>query len=87
MVVDAIIRHWVTVVTPSEAGTGGLGMTIIDLAAYFYANNGLVALAQPERLQRAFEVLTSLFNWIGLKKKRKRQLAWSSSHATHRGGR
>ena len=33
MVVDAIIRHWVTVVTPSESGMWGVGMTIIDLAA------------------------------------------------------
>ena len=42
MVVNAVIRHWVTVVRPTEAGTGGLGLTIIDLAAYFYANDGLV---------------------------------------------
>ena len=33
MVVDAVIRHWVTVVTPTEADTGGLVLTIIDLAA------------------------------------------------------
>ena len=43
MVVDVIIRHCVTVVTPKEAGTGGFGLTIIDLAGYFYANDGLVA--------------------------------------------
>ena len=33
VVVDSAIYHWVTVVTPTEAGTGGLGLTIIDLAA------------------------------------------------------
>ena len=33
VVVDAIIRHWVTVVTPNEAVTGGLGLIIIDLVA------------------------------------------------------
>ena len=33
VVVDAVICHWVMVVTPPEAGTGGLGLTIIDLAA------------------------------------------------------
>ena len=33
VVVDAVIRHWVMVVTPTEAGTGGLGLTIIDLEA------------------------------------------------------
>ena len=32
-VLDAVIRHWVTLVTPTEEGTGGLGLNIIDLAA------------------------------------------------------
>ena len=50
VVVDAVIRHWVTVVTPTEAVTGGLCLTIIDLATYFYADDGLVAPTQPERL-------------------------------------
>ena len=43
VVVDAVICHRVTVVTPIEAVTGGLGLTIIDLAAYFYVEDGLVA--------------------------------------------
>ena len=47
---------------PTEAGTGGL--TIIDLVAYLYANNGLVVLIQPERLQRAFDILNGLFNRV-----------------------
>ena len=68
MVVYAVIRHWVKVVTPTEAGTGGLGLTIIDLVAYFYDNNVLVALTQPERLQRDFDVLTNLFDQFGLQK-------------------
>ena len=66
MVVDAVICHWVTVVTPTEAGTGGLGLTIINMAAYFYAKKSLVASNQPERLQRLFDVLTRLFNQVGL---------------------
>ena len=63
---DAVIHHWVMVVTPTEAGMGGLGMTIIDLAYYFYADNVLVASTQPERLQRAFYVLTGPFNRVGV---------------------
>ena len=35
VVVDAVIRHWMMVVKPFEAGTRGLGLTIIDRAAYF----------------------------------------------------
>ena len=67
VVVDAVIHHWVTVVTPTEAGTGGLGLKIIDLAAYFYANDILVELTQPERLQRTFNVLNSLFDRVELR--------------------
>ena len=62
VVVDAVICHWLTVMTPTESGTGGLGLTIIDLADYFYANNSLVASTQPERLQRAFDGLNVLFD-------------------------
>ena len=48
--VNTVIRHWVMVVMPTEAGMGGLGLTIIDLASYFYSNNGLVLLTQSERI-------------------------------------
>ena len=67
VVVDDFICHWVTAVTPIEAGTGGIGLIIIDLVVYFCAKVGLVALTQPERLQRAFDVLTSLFYCVGLR--------------------
>ena len=68
VVVDSVIRHWLMVVTLTEAGTGGFGMTTIDLAAYFYADDGLMALTQLERIQRSFDVLTGLFDWVGLQK-------------------
>ena len=66
VVVDSFIRHWVTVVTLSEAGTGGIIMKIIDMAAYFYSEDILVASTQPERLQREFEILASLFDRVCL---------------------
>ena len=47
---------------------GGIGMTIIDLAEYFYANDGFVASTQLERIQREFAVLASLFDRVGLLK-------------------
>ena len=52
MVVGAVIRTWLMVVTPSEEGTGGIGLTITNLATYLYADDSLVASTQPERLQR-----------------------------------
>ena len=67
MVVDAVISHWVTVVAPTKEEIEGLGLSIQDLAAYFYADDGLVASTQPERLQREFDVLTGLFDQVGLR--------------------
>ena len=50
VVLDADIHHWVTVVTPTEVGMGGLGLNIIDLLAYFYSEDEFIASTQPERL-------------------------------------
>ena len=46
MAVDVVISHWVTVVMPTEEGTGRLGLTIINLVDYFYDNYGLMASTQ-----------------------------------------
>ena len=67
MVVDSIIHHWGAVVAEIEEGPEGLGMLIWDLAAYSYSYNGLVASNQTERLQRAFAILTGLFDRAGLR--------------------
>ena len=66
VVVDAVIRHWVTVATTTEADTGVIDLTIIELAAYYYTDNGLMASTQPKILQREFDVLTGLFDGVGL---------------------
>ena len=55
------------VVSEMEAGMEENGMLVQDLAAYFYADGGLVMLPQPYMLQRSFEVLMDLFNWVGLR--------------------
>ena len=44
IVVDAVIRHWVTAVASNEDGMEGIYLLIRDLADYFYSNNGIVAL-------------------------------------------
>ena len=64
-------------------GTGGLGMPIRDLAVYFYSGNGLVASTQPERLHRAFNILTGLFYWVGLKTNTRKMviIAYQPFHA------
>ena len=71
LVVDAVICHWVMVVSVTEAGVEGIGALIQDLTAYFYADNRLVMSTQLKRLQRALNVLTNLFNQVGLWKNKR----------------
>ena len=67
VVVDAVIRHWVTVVASTKEGMGGLDLLIQDMTTYFYTNDGLVTSPQLEILQRSFDVLTSLFDRVRLR--------------------
>ena len=68
MVVNAVIRHWMKVVAPTESGTEGLGETIQELAKFSYVDDRLVLLPWPERLQRALNVLAEIFDQVGLHK-------------------
>ena len=54
---DTVIRNWVVVMFPMEAGTERMGETIQELTAFFYVYDGLVVLLHPEKFQRAFNVL------------------------------
>ena len=73
MVVDAFIRHRVTVVAPTEesvdlgaADTEGFRRDVQHIAEYFYANDVLLALNWVACLQRAFTKLTELFVHLSL---------------------
>ena len=61
-----MIRHWLMVVAPIEAGVEGLGETVQELAAFFYVDDRLFALRQTEMLQRSLNKLIYLFDQIGL---------------------
>ena len=74
VVIDAALKQWVTILeaTEEEVDQGAVGIEVFvwdlqQLVAYFYANNGLLALMQETRLQRAFETLTDLFDPVGLR--------------------
>ena len=67
VVLDTVIRYWVAVVVPIKDVTEELGLSIQDLARYFYANNVPIASTQLERLQRAFDVLSGLSDWFCLR--------------------
>ena len=61
-----MIRHFATVMAPMEAGAEVLREMIQKLVDFFYVYNSVVASPRPEMLQRAFNVLTDLFNRSGL---------------------
>ena len=67
VVVDTVIRHWVTVVGGYQGDTvQGLGESIQTLAALFCAGDGLIVSPESSRLQGTFEVLMGLFDQVGL---------------------
>ena len=55
------------VLAATEAVIEGIGLSIRYLVAYFYADNGIVASNQPERLQWGLAFLSGLFNWEGFR--------------------
>ena len=68
IIADAVIRAWLTAVSEVDTdASDGLGRNIIDGAALFYADDGLVASPDKEWLQEAFEVLVDLFSRVGLR--------------------
>ena len=72
VIVDAIIRHWVTVVAateevvdPAVARTEGFGWNVQRLEEYFYADNGILASMWETRLQREFDTLAEFLDRVG----------------------
>ena len=66
MVVDAVIWYWVTLVTGEEEGPNGFGWATQWMAAFFYANDGLLTLPRTDRLQAVLEFLSGLLNRVDL---------------------
>ena len=86
MVVDSVIRDWVTVLVATKQGMEGLGLFIRDLAAYFYADDGLIGSTQLERLQRAFGVLAGIFSRVSFRTNTRKTVIMDcqTCHATGR---
>ena len=61
-----MICHWVTLVAGEEAGPDGFGPAVQWMATFFYANDGLLVFPRPARIQAALDVMTGLFDRVGL---------------------
>ena len=68
LMVDAVIREWLRQVVSAESARDGItNADIRRLLACFYADDGLVLSREPAMLQRAFDILTGLFDRVGLR--------------------
>ena len=67
IMVDAVVRYWLTLVIPDDDVQDGLGRTVGDKLAVIYADDGLLSAKDREWLQKALDLLVSLFERIGLK--------------------
>ena len=67
VVVDAVVRHWVTLVVEDAETLGERGREGRHQAALFYADDGMVASSNPRWLQWDFATLVELFDRVGLK--------------------
>ena len=65
--VDAVIRHWLTIVVKEAERKGERGREGRHQAALLYADKGMLASSDPQWLQWAFTQLVRLFYMVGLK--------------------
>ena len=66
VVVDAVVRHWVTITVTEAETRGERGREGRHQAALFYAEDGMLASSDPQWLQWAFTQLVGLFDRVGL---------------------
>ena len=64
---DAIVREWLRRTIGDGAMTAGIGEEIRSFPAAFYADDGLIQLRDPVRLQALLDTIVSLFERFGLR--------------------
>ena len=67
VVVDAVVRHWVTLAVEEAEMRGERGREGRHQAALFCADDGMVTSFDPRWVQWAFTNLVGLFDRVGLK--------------------
>ena len=67
VVVDALARHWETVMVEGAEERGEHGQEGRHLNTLIYADDGIVASSDPRWLQGAFSTLVVLFYRLGLR--------------------
>ena len=66
LVVDAVVRHWVTMAMAEAEKQGERGNEGRHQADLFYADDDMVASSDPQWIQWAFDTLVSIFERVGM---------------------
>ena len=66
VVVDAVVRHWITISVTEAEKRGERGREGRHKAALFYVDDGMLALSDPQWLQWSFSQLVGLFDRVGI---------------------
>ena len=69
IVLDVVITLWDTVVTVEASVLEGFGGVVQTLYALLYMYDRLMASPTPSRIQASIDVLTGLFNHVGIQTK------------------
>ena len=64
--VDCVIREWLRQVLGEDVAQDGVEKLVRNQCITFFVDDGLVAARCPEWLQSSFNILITLFEWIGL---------------------
>ncbi len=64
--VNCVVREWLWQVLGEDVAQDGMGNLVCNQCITFFVENGLVAARCPEWLQSSFNILITVFKWIGL---------------------
>ena len=68
MLVDTVVRHWISLVVGGAGGKDGCGREMIHHTAFLYVDDALVASTDLVWLYGAFDTLTGLSAGWGYRK-------------------
>ena len=87
VVVDAVVRHWVTLAVTEAETRGERGREGRHQAALLYADDGMLASSDPQWLQWAFMQLVGLFDRVLLNTNTKKTVSMTCRPCTAAGNR
>ena len=66
MVLDVVVRHWISLAEKQFNGLEGWERKVLCCAILFYKDDGLIDYTDNKWVQGAFNILTGLFDRVGI---------------------